>query len=458
MNSACFDSPPFHWLREAIGVDITGGNPVCVHTRRIRGRLRHQRIENLSAPSRAGIHVIGCLNNSESVVRRLEAPFSATYKARRVFPALLDLRLPFPETECERVFIDLQPAASGGRQALAVAARRKTIQARIAVYRSLANDPLLLDQEALALWTQSLLEETPASAVSTADTTRLVVALRYPSGGSGGTLCIGRGRTLASTGNLSADIVADIERRLKAMNIAADKPLEVRWTGGGASDAGLVKSLIDAFDNLRPAVHVVHNDPETMTARALTTRAMSEGPCRCNLRRGSLLHPVISRRQRSHSMISTATAAMTGLFLLAIGIRWNSVAARHERRLHDAVAERAEKIAGYASGLRGEDAVEKVRQHVGKIAAQAQPFAELLAADVSDGLETVIEAAKQNAIEIHALKLQTDVLALEASAERDKLAAFSQTLEKSFGNLSLQRQQDYETGEGKINFVLESPP
>lgn len=454
MSESTLTTPPFSWIRETLGIDGISDPPIIMHTRRIRGRLRHTTLERL--PEGSSIPTIGCMANTESVVRRLEAPYSASGKARRVFPALLDLRLPFPETECERVFLDMHPASGGGQETLAVAARRSAIRSRLAAYAAIGSDPLAIDQEGLAIWTQSMLEHEPATDPQ-AETVQVVIFLRS----SHATLCIGRNARLLSTGNLSENIVPDMDRRLKALDVATEHPLDVRWAGSGATNTETLDACKEAFQRLRPAARqITHKTPETMLARALTTRAMTDGAYRCNLRTGELTHGALHRRRQRHTLCKASVTALTGLGLLAIGLAWHAGSRQHADRMRHHVHHHAEQIIGRPTALRGDDAVAEARRHVEEVRRQTQAFAALIAADTGTAMERMITLAQHHDIMIHGLELEHDALVrLDGSAQTwDTVTAFASDLSPYFGALSPQRAWDAEPDGEALRFFIEPQP
>ncbi len=454
MTEPTLTTPPFRWLREVIGIDHLADPPVIVRSRRARGQLRHERLQH--PPTDQEIPSVGCIGNSESVVRRLEAPFSVTSKARRVFPALLDLRLPFPETECERVFLDIRTAPGGGMQTLAVAARRGTIRKLLETYRTLGSEPWIIDHEALALWTQSMLEKEPQSRAEP-EPVQLVIALRRAQH----TLCIGGNGRLWSTGNLTGQPVADIDRRLKALEIDAEHPLDVRWTGPDAGHPDSVRALQQAFDKLRPkTTHTLHDAPETMLARALSTRALTQGRYRCNLRNGTFIHPDLSKRFRRQSMRSAIVAGITGFCLLGIGIFWHARNQQQAAELRDEVVQRTETIIGQPTALRGDDAVAAARRYVERIRRETRPFADLLRPETTVGLTTILNLAQQHQIFIHQLEIENGrLLLLEGSAETwTEVTTLAGDMEQRFGPLSPQRRWDVDTDEETLRFRIEPAP
>lgn len=438
-------------LRCAIGIDPLSDPPVAVRTYRTRGRLQHETINPLAQPIDPNAKIIGCLGNHESVVRILEAPYPSTAKARRVFPALLDLRLPFSESECQTLFLDVRPSKGDGTQTLAVAARRRTIQKRLETYRKMGCDPLLLDQEAVALWSQSLLEQ-PTGPNDVTTVLRLVIALHAH---GGGTLCVGQGEHLIASGNLGENVVTEVDRRLKALDIAADTPIEIRWTGPDATDRDRIAKLQHAFNTGRTVTHHLHRNPDTMLARALTTRAMTDGNLRCNLRYGPLLHPYVRRRTRRLNLVSAIVFGINGIGLILIGNHWQTQTTAYANRIRDEIVIRAERIIGNSTALRGEDAVNLAQRRVSEVMTQTQPFADLMTARLSDALETVLQLSRKHNIIIQTLDLQKDALTISAnSPEWTQATAFSRELETYWSKLTLQRQWEIETSDNRTSFTI----
>ena len=96
-----------------------------------------------------------------TAVRRLRAPFASVRKAAKVWPALLDVDLPFP-VESAACFYGAPRVENGGTAALAAALRRSDLEALLETCRAAGADPTHCDAEALALWSQHLAEAPPA--------------------------------------------------------------------------------------------------------------------------------------------------------------------------------------------------------------------------------------------------------------------------------------------------------
>ena len=194
----------FHGLRACYGVDLDGNDLIVARGERSRGRISHSIVAPTDPAFKAAISggaaCIGCLSAKESFTRWLEAPFAAAGKALKVFPTLLDVELPFPLEDCIYCFSDMRRTGSGTTRALAVVARRQDIERKIAALNEKNVDPVMLDQEGLALWTQSLREAPVAAAES--GLLRVIIHL----GGDHVSVVIGRGTEFINAhGMLSRD-------------------------------------------------------------------------------------------------------------------------------------------------------------------------------------------------------------------------------------------------------------
>jgi len=162
------ENASLRWARKCVGVDIAGEKPIAILAERTRrGRITwspmHDRGTPTGGATAGGILVVAALRCRESLVRRLEAPFSSCRKARKVLPTLLDIQLPFPVEDCLCNFIGLHRTKERKVRALAVAARRIDVRRRLDALHTLGIDPVVLDQEGLALWTVRLARHHPTN-------------------------------------------------------------------------------------------------------------------------------------------------------------------------------------------------------------------------------------------------------------------------------------------------------
>ncbi|MDD4871699.1 MAG: hypothetical protein PHR77_14165, partial [Kiritimatiellae bacterium] len=298
------------WIGSCYGIDLQAGQPVVVRAERTRGHVNCFPVSVNDSSFVNGLQsgkavAVGALTASESFSCWLEAPFLSFRKALKVLPTLLDVQLPFALEDCIYDFVEtkqkqltgktdiigkeLLPVEGGVTRALAVAARMEDIQKKIELFKTFGIDPVVLDQEGLALWTQSLLEVPVVT--GTENTPRIVVYL----GIERSTMAIGRGGELISAHSLGPNNIAQISRLLKAQlkqgHGRKDADVRWMWTGPGVGDAALFGKLQESLRSEWPGTSIVHDKPETFLARAVATRALLAGPLRCNLRSGTFLHP-----------------------------------------------------------------------------------------------------------------------------------------------------------------------
>jgi len=288
------------WTRVCYAADAGPEGITFVRAVRGRGRVDWRAVAagdpSLRRELEAGIPCVAALSCRESFTRGLEAPFSATQKGAKVLPTLLDIQLPFPLEACVYQFLDLRRTSQKTTRAVAVCARETDAARRLALLSEVNVDPVVLDQEGLALWTQSLREAPPAAGEQ--DAFRVLVHLRAESA----VAVIGRGEEFLGAHSLSRDIVSHLGRLLRAYGPeaagnGAGGPEDAAaprtawfWAGAGA-DRSAVAAMQGALAEAWPGRSVIHDDPATFLVRALATRALLPGPLRCNLRTGRLAHP-----------------------------------------------------------------------------------------------------------------------------------------------------------------------
>lgn len=137
----------------------TGFLPVLA-TCNWRGQWQCRVVEDASGCPNA--EVIGILPAGSSLVRTLTVALPSLWKARKVWPSLLDVQLPFPLESCRSHFSREKRVASGWGTT-AVVARKETLAELAEQYVAGGWQLEGFDQEALALWS-GLLAEGPAVA------------------------------------------------------------------------------------------------------------------------------------------------------------------------------------------------------------------------------------------------------------------------------------------------------
>lgn len=259
--------------------------------------------------------VAACLRQRESFVRWIEAPLASPRKALRVFPSLLDVQLPFSIEDCAFQFVDARPAPGGrASRGLAVGARIADVDRRLQTFPPELGSPHLLDQESLALWTQSL-AETPAR---TPDRPRAVI---YESNDRI-TAVIGRGNELLGAHTWRAFDPDPISRALRLYCPDAEPECLCVWAGPAALNAAVVRSRHAALAGRWPGPLVIPPEPDAFLARALATRALTTGPLRFDARQGRHVHPAVAERRRQAPLKAASVCLVVGLALCLVNGLW----------------------------------------------------------------------------------------------------------------------------------------
>ncbi len=339
-------------LRACLGVELGPAGLVCTRARRdARGRIRY---ESLPPDAAAGIlaaghpRAAGCLAVSDSLTVWLDAPFAAWSKTRRVLPALLDAQLPFALEDCCYSFVAARRAADGKMQVLALAARRKNVEAQLAKYRAAGADPVFLDHAGLALWTQSIME-TPAAPGEARVLLHIQAEMLTVVTGCAGSFQQAHSLALAPSAPAAAGAQIDalmsrLERVLFAEAGADWRPHWLLYAGAGAP-APVADELERRLPERWPGRVSRPPDAAGFLSRALAARALTPGLWRCNLREGALLHPAVRGWRRQAGRRAAGLVLAAGILLLAGNIFWQAAAARRLQTMRQAVAGLAAQLA-----------------------------------------------------------------------------------------------------------------
>jgi hypothetical protein len=353
-------------------------------------------------PADSGLETVGVLPVGQALTVWLEAPFASPAKARRVFPSLLDIQLPFPIEQCVYGFFEVPARPGGGRRALAVAARLETVAARLQAYRAAGLDPIRLDYEGLALWTQALDEcGTPAGwrAVLHLETGRAALAI-----GEGVRFQNAHALRLPE-GAGAADALAAGLASLLPVEMPAGERLEWVLVGPAAEDSGWAAALAGATAHVAP-------EPARFLARALAARAVRPGPLRCNLRVGELAHPAAVRRAGASRRRTWQALAAAALAVCALAGVWPAWCGARLAQLDREIAARARLLAPGATLPRGQE----IRE-VEAYQAALEPFLQAWTGSLLPELGLAVQTAAASGVKLGVLRLQRGELALEGRAE-----------------------------------------
>lgn len=223
---------------------------------------------------------------TQTILRRLVAPFASLRKAEHVWPSLLDMELPFP---IEAAQCDFSPAEIRDEKAstLACAIRRSDLDAFLQSLATQGIEPTHGDAEAVALWEEHLFETPPIHA--NRPVLLIHLALDHV------TVLRGTGAHLDSAHVLrTAPETLDSAlwaHRLRPLVVAAPAnhagptaaddasspaPLTVWWTGPGADSPATLDRLRRALQPVAADLrHETHRAPAAFLSRALARCALT---------------------------------------------------------------------------------------------------------------------------------------------------------------------------------------
>jgi hypothetical protein len=355
---------------------------------------------------------------TETFARWLETPLTAADKARKVLPALLDVQLPFPLETSLYDFSNVQPGASGHIRALACAARRTEVEARLAQHRDLGLDPVLLTHEGLVLWRQAL-EEIPL----------LPKALRIVAyvGDSRSTLVVGSGTELISLHGIRlgadelmaaaapavhqwAGRVAQLLRTLPAT--AEGEPVQWLWCGPGVENVTQLEATLATGDRVRFKKLA---EPATFLPRALALAALA-GETAGQLRNSDLTHPALlahaeaGRRRRAFGLL------VAGGALSALALGWQVWLRQTNDRLQAELVTQAQQLTGSVNIPYGQE-IPIVHRALKQRAAELQPFFDALAPTATRDLAALLAAARELRLTIEACSFSGKSLLLRGATD-----------------------------------------
>lgn len=442
--------------RVCYGVDASGDTRIVVRGVRTRGRVNCTPVDGaapaLAADVASGRAVAaGCLLERESLTHWLDAPFPSMAKAQRIFPTLMDIRLPFPIEECAYALADF--SSGGGRNArlLAAVARFEDVERRIAALEAMGVDAAVLDQEGLALWTQSL-HEMPMISGRQAEAGSGPVRVVVYVGPDRMTIALGRSEEFLAAYGARQARPDDASRFLQATLGTVPSSLQWVFAGPAARGRAPVEALYRELAAKWPAPLLVHADPETFLARALATRALLAGPLRCNLRTGRFTHPSVTRIRRRSALTTAALFLAAGLLLCGGNAAWRMAAARKEAQVQSALTRISSQISGLDKPPKGNELL------VARRAFQAgsekwAPFARAFEPSLTLTLRELLHAGQKHGLRFGGLTLRNGAVLIEGAAEDwNQCDKFSSWLEREGHPNKLERREAL--AEEKVRFTI----
>jgi hypothetical protein len=469
--------------RVGLAVDLSGGRLRIGRSERIGRTLRHETLLEMAlddpeaararvaewAPRAGGPEVIvtAGLPVHECLTRWLRAPLASVAKAKKILPSLLDIQLPFSIEDCAYLFPRIQRTAQGEVEALAVAVRLSDIRRRLEILSALGVEPIILDHEGLALWSQSLLEQ------PSREPGRRVVAAVYPDH-----LALALGETGIDGPENDRFIGAHSVRPVEALWRAAGQPstdpaiqrvisrirqvlqsqvsetpsIEWIWTGPGAEDVALLEELQHHLLELGGFSFLRHAEPASFLHRALATRALLGGAWPCNFRTGPLTHPAIGRYNLRQSRRTSAAIAAAGLVLCGLGLAWSRVLEARKANVQAELKAVAVQLAPEVRLQYGQE-LRVTRQALQDREGLSRPFLDAFEPSLASLLAETLQVASANELSLDFFELSADAVALRgAAADWDRCERLAEPFRRR-GLHAVVERQDAGLDE-KVHFTL----
>lgn len=436
--------------RCAIGIDQTGPGLIMVKAIR-RGRIvTFEQLGDAALPSDLppSTVLVGCLLQKESFTRQLTAPITSAKKAEQVFPALLDVQLPFSVEDCVFTLVETRPSPDrSGTCGLVAGARNVDIEKRLASFSPLGFNPHLLDQEGIALWTRSL-EELPPVAGGT--DVRIILYLASDRV----TLVVGQdGHFLGShTMRLLDD--AQIHRILKSHFTTL--PASTQWilAGPEAAHPGSPDTPLAILAKRWQGSIKVIREPSPFLARALAARALTRGELRCNLRTGVFLHPELARRQARLPYQWAVASLLAGLLLCTVNAAWALHVAHQAAESRERFRSLAIEITGSPLGIPKGQEVLAARRAIEAQAKAMEPFLAASDTPIPHMLETALQTFRTEGLAAENLILSRKNMVIHGLAPKWTQAEAATRLLNTQGWRATLERKETPSGDERIAFVI----
>lgn len=444
-------------LKTAYGLDLSERFATVVRVRKRRGSWRAETILSVQDPSPTSLlkaasdvtaeaslgraALCAAMPAQESTIRRLTAPLPSLSKARKVWPSLLDIQLPFPLETCAYGFLDERKTADGATT-LAVLARKEDLSARVATCASFKMDPHVLDHEGLALWSQSQ-REAPIN-----NGQRLVIYLGMDrsvwvigdSTGWQGGHASKRGRHALNEASAVTDWRDRTLRLVRAHRSEDSTPLDLYWCGPGAEDSVLCAQLESALSSLGPIRAQTHSDPDPFLARAVAVRALLPDPCPWNYRDHYEPHPLMLQWRDKGRRALAYTALSAGLVLCLLNTGFQHWAEARDLNQRAAISALAREVSGLPHVERGQEEL-LVQRALEEQAEGLAPFLAAFRPSLTEELVALLRATKQSGLTIDSLSMRPDQIILQGAADDwDRSELLATRLRERDWRVTLDRQ------------------
>lgn len=445
---------------EVCGLDVSQNYAAAVRARRNRSGIEYETLlvatgdevtsalaaRGAAAPPTSLRVIAAALPVTLGSTRWLTAPLAQPAKARRVLPSLLDVHLPFPLESCIYGFLGLAPTDDNQMRALALAAPKVAVKARLDELEAWNSAPHVLDHEGLACWDyhQGTIppDHRPSSIVVYLGHDRTVWAT-----GSHGILAHthATARVLTST---NADAWHERINRMLRSALPENRASTVHWywTGPGAADAARRATAEARLQRQSvPLVFHVHDDPATFLARALATRVLTRSPWAWNYRQGPETHPEIVRRRTATVRRTAWTGLAAGLCLMAINFGVQRYMHSREQAADDALAAWTRTITGHDQVIRGQEVLLAERAVTDEQAVWG-PLLSLQDPGLLHDWAALLHTAARHKLHFDMIRLRPDEIQVRGTAgDWDASESFVRQWEQQGWQVNIQQQDVTDT-------------
>lgn len=405
--------------------------------------------------------VVSALPVLDTFIRRLTAPFASARKAQKILPSLLDVQIPVPLEKCISQYMGLHAVAGGKISALGIAARKDDVRAHVARLSSFGMEPVVIDHEAVALWSASL-RDVPAAG----DERRIILHVAE----SHTAVMLGSGHALATAHGFRAGLDAvlgdsaessafwsRLEQVLRSQGMdPATSPARIALTGAGATKPNLESVVRTRLRLPETVVFIAHKDPASFLAKAVAERALLGDESPCNFRQDDLAHPWIAVQDvgaRRHVAIAAIAA---GLVLIAASFGWTVWMKSRIDELQARVTTLATSLAGDTRIPKGQEVLVAQRA-ITERAANLSPLSAHLSGARSSLLGIIFQAALANAVTFDQMTLRRSDLSLSGEAGSwDACEAIATALRGTGWKPMLERTGD--PASERISFSIKATP
>lgn len=388
------------------------------------------------------------------------APFASPSKARRVWPSLLDLQLPFAIEESVFSIVEAHPLPDGRTMAKAIVARRGPVRNLLERMSSSGATPNHLDFEGLALWSQSL-HEKPNATLQYPRIVASVSANRV-------TVVVGRGKQFETAFSAQGCLLKTAEaggmrnrivRSLRAVLQPSDLSLSWFWTGSSLSNFQDIESVQSALEAELGAIRwQIHEDPDTFLARALARRALKPDVWPCSLMTGDLVPPIetelTAQRVRRASRLCFTAAS---LLLLLNGFASYQMA-RQDAISQETLTAAAQEATG-ASYVPPKFELQTVRTFAERRRTDRAPIERAFQPPLTDTVRSLAAAAEKDSIRMEQLDLSSEKAVISGWTDHTVTGASVREAMEERGYVSLDAGS-VETQDGRttLRYTMERRP